>query len=98
VRSRFHPLAVTVLLAAAACAHGGASDDDATPDGAGEPDAEPDAPDCIPTGPETCNGLDDDCIGGVDDPFGVGDPCDGADVDLCPDDVVACNAAGDCSD
>ena len=90
-------LYLAVILVAAACARGGAADDDGAldPDAASDPDAEPDAPDCIPTGVETCNGLDDDCVGGVDDPFGVGDPCDGDDIDLCTDDVVACNAAGD---
>jgi hypothetical protein len=39
---------------------------------------------------ESCNGLDDDCDGVVDQPFGVGQPCDGPDADLCLDDVMTC--------
>ncbi len=31
------------------------------------PDVAPDLPVCVPTGPETCNGIDDDCNGAVDD-------------------------------
>jgi hypothetical protein len=94
---------ITICLAAvgvAACARGASEVDDivdAGDDGTAV-DAEPDAPDCVPTGVETCNGVDDDCVGGVDDPFGVGDPCDGDDADRCDDDVIACNAAGDGTD
>ncbi len=39
---------------------------------------------------ETCNGLDDDCDGSVDEGFGLGEACDGADSDLCKDDVMTC--------
>jgi hypothetical protein len=39
---------------------------------------------------EACNGLDDDCDGTVDDGFGLGEACDGADNDLCKDDVMTC--------
>ena len=40
--------------------------------------------------PETCNGVDDDCDGTVDDGFGVGQACDGPDTDSCLDDVMTC--------
>lgn len=39
---------------------------------------------------ETCNGLDDDCNGVIDDGFNVGGACDGPDTDLCPDDTMSC--------
>lgn len=39
---------------------------------------------------ETCNGLDDDCDGVVDEDFGLGMACDGADTDHCADDVMTC--------
>jgi hypothetical protein len=39
---------------------------------------------------ELCNGLDDDCDLGVDEGLGVGDPCDGADLDACNEGVLAC--------
>lgn len=48
----------------------------------------------IPPMPETCNGLDDNCDGQVDEGFGIGEACDGADTDLCNDDVMSC---GGCS-
>jgi hypothetical protein len=41
--------------------------------------------------PETCNGLDDDCNGQIDEGFHLGEACDGPDSDLCLDDVVTCN-------
>jgi hypothetical protein len=41
--------------------------------------------------PETCNGLDDDCDGAVDEDFHVGEACDGPDTDLCADDVMTCD-------
>jgi hypothetical protein len=40
---------------------------------------------------ETCNDIDDDCDGKVDEDFGVGDACDGPDSDLCLDDVKSCS-------
>ncbi|HRE92502.1 MAG TPA: MopE-related protein, partial [Myxococcota bacterium] len=44
---------------------------------------------------ETCNGLDDDCDGVVDDGYDVGTPCDGpADPDTCPDGAKVCNGEG----
>jgi hypothetical protein len=46
---------------------------------------------------EVCNGLDENCDGAIDEPFGVGQPCDGPDSDLCEDDVRSCDgcSAGD---
>ncbi len=41
---------------------------DARPPDAGPPDARP-ADGCVATGPEVCNGIDDDCNGLVDDGF-----------------------------
>ena len=47
---------------------------DATADGNDGNVTPPDA--CVPTGVETCNGMDDDCDGMVDDGVAtVGDPC-----------------------
>jgi hypothetical protein len=43
---------------------------------------------------ETCNGIDDDCNGTIDDGFNVGGACDGPDTDLCLDDTQSC---GGCS-
>jgi hypothetical protein len=40
---------------------------------------------------EQCNGLDDNCDGLTDEPFGLGAACDGADSDLCLDDVMTCD-------
>ena len=54
---------------------------------AGEPD---------PPIVEVCNDADDDCDGAVDEGFdGLGDPCDGPDLDACATGVWTCNAAGD---
>jgi hypothetical protein len=39
---------------------------------------------------EQCNGLDDNCDGVIDDGFGLGSACDGADSDACFDDLVTC--------
>lgn len=54
-----------VMLAAAACG-GESSPDDPTDAGAG--DAGTDASICDVVSPETCNGVDDDCNGTIDDP------------------------------
>lgn len=43
---------------------------------------------------ELCNDLDDDCDGTIDNGFGLGEACDGADNDVCLDDVRTC---GGCS-
>jgi hypothetical protein len=43
---------------------------------------------------ETCNAIDDDCNGTIDDGFNVGGACDGPDTDLCLDDTMSC---GGCS-
>jgi hypothetical protein len=40
--------------------------------------------------PETCNDIDDDCDGKLDEDFGVGKACDGPDSDGCFDDVMTC--------
>ena len=42
----------------------------------------------------SCDGLDNDCDGVVDDEFHVGDGCDGDDADSCDNGVVTC-VAGD---
>jgi hypothetical protein len=39
---------------------------------------------------ETCNAVDDDCDGAIDEDFGAGEACDGPDADLCADDVMTC--------
>jgi len=39
---------------------------------------------------ETCNDIDDNCDGTVDEGFRLGEACDGPDSDLCADDVVTC--------
>lgn len=40
---------------------------------------------------ELCDGLNNDCAGGVDDPYaGIGTACDGIDGDLCNEGVIAC--------
>jgi hypothetical protein len=50
---------------------------------------------CVPApGGESCNGIDDDCDGLVDEGFAVGDACDGSDGDLCPEGVLVCNSSG----
>ena len=43
---------------------------------------------------ETCNGLDDDCDGDVDEGFGLGTACDSDDADLCPNGAVTCDETG----
>ena len=48
----------------------------------------------IGPGVEVCNGVDDNCDGQIDEGFGVGQACDGADTDLCLDDIMSC---GGCS-
>ena len=49
---------------------------------------------------ETCNGVDDNCDGTIDDGFGLGTPCDGADPDACMEGMIVCTAGGGttCSD
>jgi len=41
---------------------------------------------------ELCNGLDDDCNGVTDDPFPVGQACDGNDSDQCKHGTWTCKA------
>ncbi|MBT9560903.1 MAG: VWA domain-containing protein [Myxococcales bacterium] len=44
---------------------------------------------------ETCNGLDDDCDGAIDEAFaGAGLPCDGDDADLCEEGIFGCDETG----
>ncbi|MCA9674275.1 MAG: hypothetical protein H6708_27580 [Kofleriaceae bacterium] len=45
-------------------------------------------------GVETCNGVDDDCDGSVDEDFQINQPCDGSDGDLCNEGVWVCDGAG----
>jgi hypothetical protein len=40
---------------------------------------------------ESCNGLDDDCDGQIDNGFNIGAACDGPDSDFCLDDVLTCD-------
>jgi hypothetical protein len=42
---------------------------------------------------ETCNGVDDDCDGMIDDGFALGTACDGADPDLCTEGMIVCAPA-----
>jgi hypothetical protein len=39
---------------------------------------------------ELCNDIDDNCDGQIDDGFGLGQACDGPDLDQCLDDVMTC--------
>jgi hypothetical protein len=50
-----------------------------------------------PGASEVCNGVDDNCAGGIDEPWPtVGTACDGpADPDQCEDGTVRCTAQGD---
>jgi hypothetical protein len=43
---------------------------------------------------ESCNSMDDDCDGSIDEGFGAGVACDGADTDLCTEGLTVCNMAG----
>jgi hypothetical protein len=44
--------------------------------------------------PEICDGLDNNCNSLVDEGFSLGTPCDGPDLDLCLEGVIACNGSG----
>ena len=46
------------------------------------------------TSAETCNAIDDDCDGSIDEGFGLGAACDGADTDACTEGLVVCDGAG----
>ncbi len=55
-----------------------------------------------PSAADVCNGIDDDCALGIDDPFPtLGDACDGSDADLCGDGAIVCLSDGtgvECND
>jgi len=51
-------------------------------------------PDVNPGAAESCNGIDDNCDGVIDDGFLVGMPCDGPDRDLCAEGTFSCDATG----
>jgi Notch-like protein len=47
--------------------------------------------DTTPTNVELCNGIDDNCMGGIDEGNpGGGAACDGADADLCNEGITSC--------
>lgn len=78
---------LAVCLALAACSYA------PTRAGSGGDDANNDASTCSA---ETCNGVDDDCDGMIDEGFSVGTACDGADSDSCMEGTLQCD--GSCSD
>ena len=41
--------------------------------------------------PETCNGVDDNCDGNIDEGFGIGDACKGNGTDQCLDGLMTCD-------
>jgi hypothetical protein len=45
-------------------------------------------------GNETCNGINDDCDATTDEGFGLTNPCDGNDSDMCAEGQIACAATG----
>ncbi len=49
---------------------------------------------CVLAGEEVCNGEDDDCDGGVDEGFGVGEACETGLMGLCGVGARACDGNG----
>jgi Notch-like protein len=87
------PCALSAALATGACGFNPTGPGNADDDGATD-DAGPDIDACVPSGPETCEGTDQDCDGMIDEGLTAGAPCDGPDADNCTDDMTVCNSMG----
>ena len=91
---RLTSLAALLLCAAAAACSFHPSDGSNAGDGGDTTDAAIDIDACVASGPETCEGTDEDCDGMIDEGLTTGAPCDGPDADQCPDDMTICNSTG----
>ena len=65
-------------------------------DGFGDPNGDSaDGCECVISGPETCNNVDDDCDGQVDEGLGLGAACTAGLGPCAADGVTVCGDAGD---